>query len=71
VGGRAGERAPLPGLRPALLAAPGADLALYLLDNGLTRDELRWFMSHGLDGRIVMGNDFYVNNEQVVAWPFR
>jgi beta-glucosidase/6-phospho-beta-glucosidase/beta-galactosidase len=46
---------------------PGAELALYLLDNGLTRDELRWFMGHGLDGRIVMGNDFYVNNEQVVT----
>jgi hypothetical protein len=45
---------------------PDADLTLYLLDNGLDRDELRWFMSHGLDGRIVMGNDFYVNNEQVV-----
>src|SRR5207302_9957565 len=37
---------------------PDADVALYLFDNGLTREELRWFMRHQLGDRIVMGNDF-------------
>lgn len=46
---------------------PDTDLGLYLLDNGMTRDEFRWFMSHGLGDRIVMGNDYYQTNEHVVA----
>lgn len=46
---------------------PDTDLGLYLLDHGLTRDELRWFMSHGLGDRIVMGNDYYQTNEHVVT----
>ena len=33
----------------------------------MTRDEYRWFMSHGLGERIVMGNDFYERNEQIIA----
>lgn len=46
---------------------PSSDMCLYLLDNGMTRQELEWFMNHGLDRRIVMGNDFYETNEWVVA----
>jgi len=46
--------------------APRADVTRYLLDNGMARDELDWFMSHGLGARIVMGNDFYERNEQII-----
>ena len=46
---------------------PCAEITLYLLDNGLTREELAWFMGHGLGQRIVMGNDFYERNEQLVT----
>ncbi|HEV2124142.1 MAG TPA: family 1 glycosylhydrolase, partial [Chloroflexota bacterium] len=46
---------------------PSSDMCLYLLDNGMTRRELEWFMHHGLDRRIIMGNDFYETNEWVVA----
>ena len=46
---------------------PCADITLYLLDHGLTRDELRWFMTHRLGDHIVMGNDFYERNEQIVG----
>ena len=46
---------------------PAGDVLLYLLDNGLTREEFAWFMGHGLGDRIVMGNDFYERNEQLVA----
>ena len=45
---------------------PSAELTLYLLDNGLPRDQIDWFMSHSLDARIVLGNDFYERNEQLV-----
>jgi beta-glucosidase/6-phospho-beta-glucosidase/beta-galactosidase len=45
---------------------PSADITAYLFDNGLTRAELDWFMSHGLSSRIVMGNDYYDRNEQVI-----
>ena len=31
-----------------------------------TREEFDWFMSHGLGDRIVMGNDFYERNEQIL-----
>jgi beta-glucosidase/6-phospho-beta-glucosidase/beta-galactosidase len=46
---------------------PVADVVSYLFDNGLTRSEYDWFMTHGLDGRIVMGNDYYDRNEQVIG----
>src|SRR5919202_2454444 len=46
---------------------PCRDVTLYLLDNGLRRDEFDWFMGHGLGDRIVLGNDFYERNEQIVA----
>jgi beta-glucosidase len=46
---------------------PSPDVVNYVLDNGMTRREFDWFMSHGLDARIVMGNDYYDRNEQVIA----
>ena len=45
---------------------PLPDVTTYLFDNGLTGAELDWFMSHGLSTRIVMGNDYYDRNEQVI-----
>ena len=44
---------------------PESEMTLYLLDNGLDRMELEWFMGHGLSDRIIMGNDFYRTNEQI------
>jgi hypothetical protein len=46
---------------------PAGDILLYLFDNGLTREEFTWFMDHDLGDRIVMGNDFYERNEQLVT----
>jgi uncharacterized protein (DUF362 family)/beta-glucosidase/6-phospho-beta-glucosidase/beta-galactosidase len=45
---------------------PRAELVLYLLDNGMQRHELDWFMHHGLGDYMIMGNDFYERNEQIV-----
>lgn len=38
----------------------------YLRRCGLRDSEYDWFMSHGLSERIIMGNDFYERNEQIV-----
>ena len=38
----------------------------YLLDNGMTRDEYHWFLQHHVRSRCVMGNDYYVTNENLV-----
>jgi beta-glucosidase/6-phospho-beta-glucosidase/beta-galactosidase len=46
---------------------PATNLGVYLLDNGLTREEFHWFMSHGLGERMVMGNDYYQSNEHVIV----
>jgi beta-glucosidase len=43
-----------------------ADIHAWLLDNGMGRDEYRWFMNQGLHARCVMGNDYYVTNERIV-----
>ena len=45
--------------------APIADVALYLLDNGMTRAEYTWFMAGQPPGYQVMGNDYYGRNEQI------
>jgi beta-glucosidase/6-phospho-beta-glucosidase/beta-galactosidase len=45
--------------------APIADVALYLFDNGMTRDEYKWFMAGQPPGYQVMGNDYYGRNEQI------
>ncbi len=46
--------------------APSTEMGLYLFDNGLSRADYQAFMTHGLGDRIVMGNDFYQSNEQVI-----
>jgi beta-glucosidase len=38
-----------------------------LLDNGMTRDEYHFFLHHRLKSHCVMGNDYYVTNEHLVA----
>ncbi|HEX8664113.1 MAG TPA: glycoside hydrolase family 1 protein, partial [Beijerinckiaceae bacterium] len=39
----------------------------YLLDNGMTREEYRFFMERHLRHHCIMGNDYYVTNEHRVA----
>ena len=38
----------------------------YLLDNGMTVDEYRWFLDHHLKHHCVMGTDYYVSNEHLI-----
>ena len=38
----------------------------YLLENGMTADEYHWFLQHHLTSRCIMGNDYYVSNENLV-----
>jgi beta-glucosidase/6-phospho-beta-glucosidase/beta-galactosidase len=47
---------------------PRADMYKYLLDNGLSHEEYLWFMNTGSDLKpyCIMGNDYYVTNEQEV-----
>ncbi len=45
---------------------PDSDVCMYLMDNGLTRKELEWFMSHEAPGYQVMGNDYYGRNERIL-----
>jgi beta-glucosidase/6-phospho-beta-glucosidase/beta-galactosidase len=46
---------------------PDADILLYLMDNGLTREEYDWFMRGEPPGYQVMGNDYYGRNEKIVT----
>ncbi len=46
---------------------PCMDMGLYLLDNGMSREEYDWFMHHNLGHRIITGNDYYQWNESIVA----
>ena len=39
----------------------------FLMDNGMTRDEYRFFLGHQLKQHCIMGNDYYVTNEHRVA----
>jgi beta-glucosidase len=39
----------------------------YLLDNGMTREEYRFFLGHRLKRWCVMGNDYYATNEHLVS----
>jgi len=43
-----------------------ANMYEYLLDNGLTKEEYRWFEDNQVNARCIMGNDYYVTNEHVV-----
>jgi hypothetical protein len=38
----------------------------YLLANGMTKEEYRWFENNLIKGSCVMGNDYYVTNEHMV-----
>jgi beta-glucosidase/6-phospho-beta-glucosidase/beta-galactosidase len=38
----------------------------YLLANGMTRAEYRWFSQNGVQAQCVMGNDYYDTNEHLV-----
>jgi beta-glucosidase/6-phospho-beta-glucosidase/beta-galactosidase len=38
----------------------------YLLENGMTKEEYRWFEQSLIKGSCVMGNDYYVTNEHMV-----
>ena len=38
----------------------------YLLENGMTRDEYRWFEQNQVKAHCVMGNDYYATNEHLV-----
>lgn len=44
---------------------PSGEALLYLLDNGLTRQEYEWFMAGEPPGYQIMGNDYYGQNERV------
>ncbi|MBC8166808.1 MAG: family 1 glycosylhydrolase [Bryobacteraceae bacterium] len=43
-----------------------ADVMLYLLDNGFTREEFNWFMRNDAAGYQIMGNDYYGRNEHLL-----
>ncbi len=45
---------------------PDADVCMYLLDNGLTREEYNWFMAGEPPGYQIMGNDYYGRNERIL-----
>jgi beta-glucosidase/6-phospho-beta-glucosidase/beta-galactosidase len=38
----------------------------YLMDNGMTRDEYRFFLKNNLKHHCIMGNDYYMTNEHLV-----
>ena len=43
-----------------------ADMYEFLLDNGMTREQYRWFSDNHVKARCVMGNDYYITNEHRV-----
>ena len=45
---------------------PDADVCLWLMDNGLTREEYKWFMAGEPPGYQIMGNDYYGRNETIM-----
>src|SRR3712207_9318558 len=45
----------------------GSEMYEYLLDNGMTREEYRFFLDHRLKRWCVMGNDYYATNEHLVS----
>ena len=38
----------------------------YLMDNGMTKEEFRWFEHNQVTARCIMGNDYYMTNEHLV-----
>lgn len=45
--------------------APSATVFMYLMDNGMTRQEYDWFMVGKPPGYQIMGNDYYGRNERI------
>jgi len=43
-----------------------SDMYEYLLENGMSRDEYRWFLMHQLKHHCILGNDYYATNEHRV-----
>jgi len=43
-----------------------SDMYEYLLENGMTREEYDWFLSHRLKQHCILGNDYYLTNEHRV-----
>lgn len=44
---------------------PDADVCMYLLDNGMTKEEYNWFMAGEPPGYQITGNDYYGRNESI------
>ena len=45
---------------------PDAEVMLYMLDHGMTRDEYAWFMVSEPPGYQVLGLDYYGRNEHII-----
>ena len=45
---------------------PDSNVTLYMMDNGLTREEYDWFLAGKPPGYQVMGNDYYGRNEHLL-----
>jgi beta-glucosidase len=43
-----------------------SDMYEYLLDNGMSREEYNWFLTHRLKQHCILGNDYYFTNEHRV-----
>ena len=43
-----------------------SDMYEYLLDNGMSRAEYDWFLTHRLKQHCILGNDYYLTNEHRV-----
>ena len=43
-----------------------SDMYEYLLDNGMTKEEYHWFLTHRLKQHCILGNDYYLTNEHRV-----
>jgi beta-glucosidase/6-phospho-beta-glucosidase/beta-galactosidase len=43
-----------------------SDMYEYLLENGMTREEYNWFLTHRLKQHCILGNDYYITNEHRV-----
>ncbi|MGX7952907.1 family 1 glycosylhydrolase [Tsuneonella sp. HG249] len=43
-----------------------SDMYEYLLENGMSRDEYNWFLTHRLKQHCILGNDYYMTNEHRV-----
>lgn len=43
-----------------------SDMYEYLLENGMTREEYNWFLTHRLKQHCLLGNDYYYTNEHRV-----